>query len=281
MVRIRGIIYIITNQINGKQYVGQTKTHKKIHGIWYKYGIIKRFTEHVGSARREKTTPIARSIADDGSDVFDIEELERCSVDMLNIRESHYIQEYNTLVPNGYNVQCQSGQVINDNYEKIIMKGIRRNGDLSFVRLYVYYSDHVDRINFHGDTFVEALDKARKHVSNIDPIRIHEHPSLVENTNGWWLYKEKIDQFENRKVNRIRVCLFGTQNLIRVQIRTDDMKSWKDEVRLVFGGKKIELIDAFTTALAVVSEIENRHGVQHDLDPRLLDLCQSLQQVVA
>ena len=280
-MNIQGIVYVIINQLDGKQYVGQTKTHKKIRDKWYKYGITQRFTEHVGSARRERTTPIATAINSNGADMFLIDEIERCDLSELNARESHYIKKYNTLVPNGYNVQKQSGQVVEDGCLKVTLKGISRNGMKSLVRAYIKYPNHTDRLSFHGETFSEAIERARIHFEQLDSTIVCEHSSLKENTALWWPYKEKIDQFNNRQVNRIRVSLFGTQNLIRVEVRTDEMKSWKEQVRLVFGGKKIQLNDALATALAVVTKIETIHRIQHSLDPRLSAISQSLQQAAA
>ncbi len=280
-MNIQGIVYIITNQIDQKQYVGQTKTHKKIRNKWYKYGITQRFTEHIGSARRKRTTPIAVAIKKDGSDMFIIEELERCAISELCTREGHYIKEYDTHVPNGYNVQKQSGQVIGDDCLNVLLKGISRNGTKNYIRVYVEYGDRTDRLAFHGSTFQEALERAREHVEHLDPLIVHEHSSIVEDDTLWWPYKEKIDQFDNRVVNRVKVSMFGTQNLIRVEVRTDDMKSWKEQVRLTFGSKKIYINDAFVTAIAVVTELEERHGIQHILDPRLLAISQSQQQAAA
>ena len=265
---VQAIIYMITNQESGQQYVGQTRTHKKKGDVWYRYGIVQRFSEHVGAARRNRTPPIAKAIREYGADCFEIEELERCQINDADSREAHHIYENNTLVPNGYNVQKQSGQVIRPGCEQILLKGIKKNGQLNYVRAYVKYPNTIERICFTGPSFETALEKARHHYSDHRDLII-EHSSLQAEQPVWWPYKEKIEKFDDEQIVRIRLTLFGSQNAVRVQIKTDTMNSWKDEARIVFGSKKQPLEDSLQLALCVVRELENKHGIEHELDTRL------------
>lgn len=84
-------IYVITNKINGKQYIGQT-----IHPE-------KRWWEH----RRRAITkydayPIHLAIKKYGEENFEFRVVEW--TDDYDNREHELILEYNTLVPNGYNL---------------------------------------------------------------------------------------------------------------------------------------------------------------------------------
>ncbi len=86
------IIYKITNKITNKLYIGLTtrsldqrwKEHKKIGN---QYSLIK------------------KEIQKYGEENFKIEEIDECSsIADLNQREEFWIQELNTLAPNGYNL---------------------------------------------------------------------------------------------------------------------------------------------------------------------------------
>lgn len=80
-------IYVITNNINGKQYVG--KTH---------YSIEKRFQEHLHDSKRKRCEkrPLYSAINKYGSENFSIELLEECSVDEVADREIYWIDKLNT-----------------------------------------------------------------------------------------------------------------------------------------------------------------------------------------
>jgi group I intron endonuclease len=92
---IYGIIYIITNLINGKQYVGQTtKTEKE------------RFNTHVKASRLKKPTKlISKAIKKYKKESFKVEKIDSAKTkEELNIKEKYWIKKINTLMPNGYNM---------------------------------------------------------------------------------------------------------------------------------------------------------------------------------
>lgn len=80
-------IYQIINDINNKQYIGQTINPKK------------RFTQH---CTRSDDTLIHRAIVKYGKSHFHLNILGY--FENYNEMEKYYIKEYNTLVPNGYNI---------------------------------------------------------------------------------------------------------------------------------------------------------------------------------
>ncbi|MDD5901719.1 MAG: GIY-YIG nuclease family protein [Lachnospiraceae bacterium] len=81
-------IYCITNLINGKQYVGQSKNPTE------------RFKEHL---RTNDNLPIHKAISKYGKENFKLNILEYKTIE-YNEREKYWIKQLNTLVPNGYNV---------------------------------------------------------------------------------------------------------------------------------------------------------------------------------
>lgn len=85
-------IYKFTNKINNKSYIGQSIC------------IEKRYQQHLYSASKSKL-PFHLALVKYGIDNFDFKVLVECSKDELNDKEKYYIKQYNSLVPNGYNLQ--------------------------------------------------------------------------------------------------------------------------------------------------------------------------------
>ena len=85
-----GIIYKITNKLNGKVYVGQTTRP-----------LTERFREHA----KCKKTIIGKAIRKNGKKNFAIEVLEECaSQEQLNECEIFWIAHFDCKAPNGYNL---------------------------------------------------------------------------------------------------------------------------------------------------------------------------------
>lgn len=94
---IYGYVYLITNKINGKQYVGQTTTTIK-----------ERFGWHCSS----KNPVISKAINKYGKKNFIIQELAVAyDQEKLTFLEGMYMSWFNTLAPNGYNI----ARIINGN----------------------------------------------------------------------------------------------------------------------------------------------------------------------
>lgn len=92
-----GYIYLITNHINGKRYVGQTVN--PIHHRWSK---------HIEEAYGENKSNslLHRAIIKYGASKFDINILEECADTELNEKEKNYIKQYDTYYTHdkGYNM---------------------------------------------------------------------------------------------------------------------------------------------------------------------------------
>jgi group I intron endonuclease len=87
-------IYKITNKINGKIYIGETKEKNPI----------KRWYGHLHAIRRGKGCPLLRAaFQKHGEENFTFEVIQECSKDERFIIEEQKIKEYNSMVPNGYN----------------------------------------------------------------------------------------------------------------------------------------------------------------------------------
>ncbi len=101
-----GEIYLITNTINNKKYVGQTMSHHKNHLKYRPYGYKGRFASHISEARRDvdKNTYLKQSIRKHGEDAFTLQLVKRCILSEIDNEEQLYIKKYNTLYPEGYNL---------------------------------------------------------------------------------------------------------------------------------------------------------------------------------
>lgn len=81
-----GFIYLATNKINGKVYVGKTK-----------YTIAIRWSQHKCEAKRLiPNVYFIRALYKYGPENFEVIELEECNNDLLNERERYYITLYNS-----------------------------------------------------------------------------------------------------------------------------------------------------------------------------------------
>lgn len=85
-------IYIRTNLVNGKQYVGQTRDPKQRDRAWKCLKI--QYANQPLTEDREKY----------GLDNFKSDILKECDDSEGDYWEQYYIKEYNTKYPNGYNI---------------------------------------------------------------------------------------------------------------------------------------------------------------------------------
>ena len=87
-----GVIYLRTNKINGKKYVGQA-TNLKVRQYSWNCLLSRYGGKAINNARAKY-----------GIDAFDFEILKECKDEELNYWEKYYIEKLNTKVPNGYNM---------------------------------------------------------------------------------------------------------------------------------------------------------------------------------
>lgn len=85
------IVYKITNKITGLSYIGQTI--QKLNTRWNSH------------CKKSECNYLYRAIQKYGKENFSVEELATyTNLDDLNNAEEYYIDHYNTLAPNGYNL---------------------------------------------------------------------------------------------------------------------------------------------------------------------------------
>jgi hypothetical protein len=103
-----GHIYLITNTLTQKQYIGQTLSHRKNHNKYRPFGYEGRFKDHISEAlcntKKKQCRYLNSSIRQYGKDAFKVELLTECAKNDLDSMEQKFIEQYNTLYPNGYNL---------------------------------------------------------------------------------------------------------------------------------------------------------------------------------
>lgn len=140
---IQGYIYVITNKINGKQYVGQTIRN-----------IEERFYEHCYDKR--STSAIHKAIEKYGINNFSLEKLETVDITLLDSREQYWIQKLDTY-KNGYNKNV-GGDRSCSNYDNVLI--VEAN---IYVDSCEYLSREIARLTDWSSKFI--VDKMRSTIN--------------------------------------------------------------------------------------------------------------------
>jgi group I intron endonuclease len=150
---INGIIYKITNKVNGKIYIGQTTQTMELR--WY------------GHCSDNEKTPLHNAIKKYGKDNFLVEEIDRGTTYYeLNGKEIRYIKEFNSLShDNGYNVMNGGRRMYVQNLSQ------ETKNKISISRK-EYYKTH-DHPNL-GKSFSEET-KNKISLSRKEYYKTHEH----------------------------------------------------------------------------------------------------------
>src|SRR5437867_3368953 len=100
-----GVIYCLTNIINSKKYIGQALSYIINHGKIKKHGLEGRFIEHCTAANNGKDycTKLYFAMRKYGTQNFTKELLLICPLNLLDEKETFYINKFNT-IKNGYNI---------------------------------------------------------------------------------------------------------------------------------------------------------------------------------
>jgi group I intron endonuclease len=165
-------IYKITNISNGKIYVGQAVSHILNHKRYRPYGHEGRFRCHISeafSSKKNQSHYLNNAIRKYGVEDFVVELIECCEVQKADEREIHYINELNSLYPNGYNLK-NGGSVFthSDESKKRVSNGV---------------------INYFKDKKAERF----KNIKNIDD-DVEKYIKPLNRNNeqyGWYVYIDR------------------------------------------------------------------------------------------
>lgn len=129
-------IYLITNQINKKQYVGQTS-----------YSLEQRWKQHIKDSKREicEIRPLYRAMRKYGEENFTIEQIEECDTQIVAEREQYWIQYYDTY-DNGYNATLGGDGKILYDYDEIVKTYLSTHNASEVARTLNCHPDSVRKI---------------------------------------------------------------------------------------------------------------------------------------
>lgn len=258
-----GYIYKITCLPTGKAYIGQTREYKHKHGKPYHYGIQGRWNDHVSTARTS-ITAFAEAIRKYGREAFQLEELEKAPLDNLDALEAKWIQHYNSIVPNGYNSTRHSQnkhrqtsnlhEFFQGKVNSCSLRKIRRGGEYAIVYAVLDLIDGTQRRVVFGnnkdDTFETAWISAMEFAEQLDCPCFEDTSSSDDPLER---YASKLEEYEDKDITKIRIT--SASNLVAVYITTSDMKSWKEQHRICFGGKHVEKEKAYELAQLFVDQL--------------------------
>lgn len=286
---VKGQIYLITNKLNGKQYVGQTVTHRCKLGKMVHFGYLNRFKEHCQS---KANTLLAKALREDGVKNFTVELVTECIHSHTDDEEEKYILQYNTMNPNGYNMIFGSphkGSIEfprksisenlknyydNDNVKRqhsvvhrnkqtkvdtnkissIEVRPIKNNGENKIVYAYIRFNDGTStRKRFGGlhETYEESLQRCLeqcKKLADADKIKVIDN-KLDDRFN-------KRDVPENITAIDVRLHAVKSHEYVAVYVSFEEMTSWNEKKRYLFGGSSVELQHAYQQAIDFVNKIK-------------------------
>lgn len=232
--KVIGEIYKITNTITGKCYVGQTRSHRLNHTKYRPFGHMGRFKDHIHEAHSTKKN-ICRylnsSILKHGSEHFTCELLTTCEISELDCYEVHYIKEFNTKFPNGYNL-TDGGQGFGyQSGAKITLPDSESITPVPRERTYMKKSDYTK--NLISERLKEALNQP-DHLAKMMQLTQKQHLS------------KKFDRFANVVVDESDIDKY-------ISIRTNHAKQ-EPFVRVVVDKVATTFIGSFET----IDEIKER-----------------------
>jgi len=185
------IIYKATNKVNGKCYIGQTS---KV--------LNKRIYNHFNIRKKKSCPYFHNAIHKYGEDNFLWEVIEECSSKKeMDEMEFHYIKQYNSLAPNGYNLTMGGGGSCGYKHTKEECKkiSIRNKGIL--------------KTKEHKENLSKAREKLWKDPNSVYNTKdFREKMSEVQSGKGNGMYGKKHTEETKSKISEKAKLRIGEKN---------------------------------------------------------------------
>lgn len=172
------------------------------------------------------------------------------------------------------------------NIEKIEIRPINEKDEFHLVYLYVFLKDEEEtkRIRIGGKhmKFEDSLKKAKDIANSLlnddnDKIKISNLILHQNDVNS--KYYDKASKYKDKNIKHVRLTVHKhTKNeVVSLFIRTDEMKSWNEEHKIVFGGKLIDLKNAYDAAKGFIDLLNIKESQIIIKDERLKTFWQDSQ----
>lgn len=150
-----GHIYCFTNKINKKKYIGQSISPSEKRRNLHK-------SNHLNENSSEYNSVIHRAMRKYGYENFEYEILANYidDQDLLNILEIYYIKEFDSQVPNGYNVEAGGKNCSMPTPEKAKEKIMWTEGSLTeqeVIDLRIAYKNHESPTKIYNEKYKDRL----------------------------------------------------------------------------------------------------------------------------
>lgn len=239
---IYGIIYRIYCKPEDKSYVGQTFSHRKCKEKYMKSGVLKRIKEHYKVKNDEEFKSKFLSIAfnqysTDDFIVYEEEKVYGKDLALLNKIEGKYIEKYNSLHPNGYNLE-EVGKI----YSKLLLE------------LSKYHEFEIQKNNYVDKT----RPKRCKDLCFGKRFNLQSHKFTKD------IIREKLNT-----INIESIRLLKSKNDTRMIVREVDVK---DNIRIYMTQEPDELINfakEFTKNIIISESFKQTYKYQNKLDKAL------------
>jgi group I intron endonuclease len=180
-----GYIYLITNKINGTQYVGQTKC----------MDIERRWSQHKYMCKRSIGRYLLAAYQKYGVANFKFQIICITFDEAVDALEEHYIKKFNTLAPNGYNLKPggkssrhteEIKKRISEGLTQEIRERLRQHAknNLAF-RYYKNYTEEEKKIiserqktywaNLTQEEYTKICNKRKEKAKQIGKLKMVEH----------------------------------------------------------------------------------------------------------
>lgn len=231
-----GEIYLIINLNNTKMYVGQTVSHRKNRNKYRPFGFHKRLEDHISEARcqtkRNQSMYLNNAIRKYSADNFVVELILRCELNEMDCYEQYYIDYYQTLFPNGYNLTIGgAGQ--------FYVASVSNNDIVCDRNTYVHSVETKQKISVRLKQVTNTSESQQVRSKNAqcqhDSKKLSRFRNCMIDHENLEQYLHPINSLRTGKFSHYRVCIDG----LRVAFRSDEMKE-----RAVTFLKQIQSISA-------------------------------------
>lgn len=187
-------IYKITNKITNKNYIGKSKD------------IEKRIKTHINSVSKRKTT-LYSAIQSYGWENFEWNIIELCSENELNDKEIYWINYYNSMSPNGYNMKNGGDGGITSEISLKIWERRRENGTD------IMSEEQKEKIKSNSRVWTdeEKIKKSEEMSGEKNPFYGKKHSEETKRKLSE-SHKNKIPWNKGKKIKEVHTCTLNNES---------------------------------------------------------------------